>query len=1023
MKNHRLSYHNWPFPEKLLILLFVLFLSPNLFSQQITVLPENGSYSEEISPQGNLLFQRYFYLITPAEMAASGFSSGMDVNSLGFTIAAIEGDTARGKYEIYLQNTNDDASRLDTSWTYVSSATNSFDTTGLSIGTYEWQVQTVCMAGMSSYSGSSEFAPQDTLECNRPADLTTLDVNTTSATFSWTAPYSFNFVDYTVEYRISNAGAWTSVSASDTFYMAAGLAPDTSYQWRVRTNCTGGASAFTAASFSTLAPDLCNEPSALSVGLTDDTSSVLSWTEATGADYYLIQYRRVGTSPWDFDLSFTDTARITGLKAGTLYEWRIKTVCSMGEGMFVLGSNFTTSGATVCYSPQDQKANVINDSSAVLHWNAVPGAISYNLRYRLRNSIPWDSVITPMDLVHNDSITIPDTIGAFQINFDGMGISTFNYTGEGLYVAWQYTGKSGPVTTANSVLATSRNYNIKDKNGLDSITFVLGLAARNSEAATAHENVLLATNLRPQTRLGSPDLKDSVEVVVVHAQGYHALNFGDTARIATVVKNLASKDKTYIVKLRVRDQASNLLYSADSSLSILANSDTLVRFDGWIPTVEGTDSIIVSIDPEGAENVLDNNRSFYLQRVNTLTMAYDDGSDAVTSTGFGTGSGLILTRYQMAGCGNVNAARIYLDVTCTGKPVYAVIMDGSGTLIDSSDVFTPDSTQVNKYHTFYFPESPFFDSSTFYIGLAQMASAMPYNPVGVQWETTEIRDSAYYRAAIDGTGLTNQPYPGRLMIRAELVPGRTLPVILGDKSLCLAETDTLSVGSKNTRFANQVIDVSSEYGSVDFSARQALGPPDLYPDHSLSTRQWISESSDGQREHIVLGFPNPGPINFIDIYETFNVGAVDTVYVKNPGSGLFEVVYMDTASLGDTVAMIHHISFDTTTFDVSEIRIAVASDSVAGFNGIDAVGIGLESDTSNFVSYLWSTSATTPSILISTAGTYAVTVTDALGCEYADSITVTTPSQTPPIIAIKGSAATDTTFCSGGMVVLKSDQP
>ncbi|NND31609.1 MAG: hypothetical protein HKN76_03390 [Saprospiraceae bacterium] len=36
---------------------------------------------------------------------------------------------------------------------------------------------------------------------------------------------------------------------------------------------------------------------------------------------------------------------------------------------------------------------------------------------------------------------------------------------------------------------------------------------------------------------------------------------------------------------------------------------------------------------------------------------------------------------------------------------------------------------------------------------------------------------------------------------------------------------------------------------------------------------------------------------------------------------------------------------------------------------------------------------------------------------------MTTPSQTPPSITIKGSNATDTTFCSGGMVVLKSDQP
>jgi hypothetical protein len=379
----------------------------------------------------------------------------------------------------------------------------------------------------------------------------------------------------------------------------------------------------------------------------------------------------------------------------------------------------------------------------------------------------------------------------------------------------------------------------------------------------------------------------------------------------------------------------------------------------------------------------------------------------------------------MAGCGNVNAAKIYLDFTCKDKPVYAVIMDGSGTLIDSSELFTPDSNQVNRYHTFYFPESPFFNGSHFYIGLAQMANATPYFPVGIQWETTQIRDSAYYRADIDGNALSlvNQPYPGRPMIRAELTQERIVPVIKGDLALCMSETDTLSVGSKTTRFANQVIDVSSNYGQSDFNSIQALGTPDVYPNYGLTTRQWIGETTDGQREFIVLGFPNPGPINYIDIYETVGTGAVDTVYVKNPGNGLFEIVYMDTASLGDTMAKINHISFDTTMFDVSEIRIAVASDSVMGFNGIDAVGIGLESDTSSFFAYKWSPSGeTTQSILINAAGTYTVSVTDALGCEYSDSVTIITPSQIPPTISIKGSNSIDTAFCMGGMVVLKSDK-
>ncbi|MDH3650884.1 MAG: T9SS type A sorting domain-containing protein, partial [Saprospiraceae bacterium] len=349
------------------------------------------------------------------------------------------------------------------------------------------------------------------------------------------------------------------------------------------------------------------------------------------------------------------------------------------------------------------------------------------------------------------------------------------------------------------------------------------------------------------------------------------------------------------------------------------------------------------------------------------------------------------------------------------------IMDASGTLIDSSNVFVPDSFDVNNYHAFYFPEAPFFSDSEYYVGLAQTANAVEgYFPVGVQWETADIRDSAYYRANIDGTSLINNPNPGRLMIRGEIVPGIIVPEIFGDLSLCISETDTLSVGSKITRFANSVIDVSSEFSTLGFGATRALGSPDLYPDHGTSSNQWIPGTADEQREYIVLGFSNPAPVNFIDIYETLNPGAVDTVYVKNPGSGNFEVVYTNTATVGDTVGTINHITFDTTAFNVSEVRIALNSPAVIGFNGIDAVGIGLESDTSDFTSYLWSTSATSQFIEISTAGTYSVTVTDAAGCVASDSVEVITPSQTPPMISVVD--ALSTTFCQGDSIILISDQ-
>lgn len=1010
----------------IIFILFPIIISTSLSAQSVPVLPNNGSFSQEMGPQGNLHFQRSFYLIRPDEMAKSELANNSLINALGFFIAAAQKDTTKGNFKVYLQNTSDFNCRIDTTWKIKTTTVARFDTSGLIPGAYEWQVQTVCGgAGNSPFSTITGFATADTNICNIPVNNITDSITHNSAVFRWTTPASSGFTKYYIRYNKVSTAVWVTDSTTNTYYKAIGLDANALYQWRVQTACTSGKSLESGAVFSTTNPNNCNSPSALTLGTIGATSAMLSWTAAAGATGYEIEYKRSGTSGWIGVTSPINSVTINGLLGGTIYDWRVKTVCPAGKGAFVYGPLITTTGSPVCYAPQNLRTNVVNDTSVILSWDSLSDATTYTIRYRLKNSISWDSAILPMTLVHCDSITIPDTIGLFKILFAGSGILPFTYTNNGLYIAWEYTARPGEVTTNNKVLASSVNYDLKDKNGLDSITYVLALKANNSPGASAHKKILLDTKIRPETWLGSANLQDSVEVVTVYAHGYHALSYIDTAHISAVIKNHSSVPNTYTITLKVVDKLSGMQrYTEQKDLTVEADSFALIRFNGWVPTIAETDSIIISVPARGPENVLLNNRNYYLQKVNHSLVAYDDGSGVLSNAGFGTSAGLILSRLKMTGCGSINAAQVYLDFSTREKEVYAVIMDDAGALLDSSEVFTPDSTQVNRYHNFYFPKAPFINDSHYYIGLAQKANAMPNFPVGVQWETPYIRDSAYYRANIDGTGLTHQPHPGRLMMRVELIPGRAIPIILGDLSLCPAEMDTLNVGSKTIRFANKVAvnGFSSEFSSAGFSAMQALGAPDVYPDHSFSDRQWVSTTADGQREYLVLHFPDPKPINYIDIYETLNPGAVDTVYVKNPMTGNFEVVYMAKAIKGPQIGTIKHISFDSTEFNVSEIRIAMASDSIPGYNGIDAVAIGFVRDSSDFLTYAWSNLETTKFIKISTADTYSVTVTDAAGCKSSASVIVTTPSLVPPVISIVGSTSTDSSFCIGGSVVLKSDK-
>lgn len=1020
MKNHK--YIGFRIKAVVLLSLsFLLFYFPQEVSaQQHVALPGDGSYSSENSPQGGLRYQRQLYLITPAEMLESGITSSTDFNSIGFTLAAAQNDTTRAGFKLYLENTTDTESRLDVNFSDSTSSMNSLLIEALPPGEYEWKVQAVCSGGNSVFTGLQEFSTADLSGCNRPINLNVDNITSSSATLNWYAPDSPGFSYYRVEYKTFDDATWTAVSPDPTTLTASisGLTPETNYQWQVRTFCAADSSQLSSGTFTTLNVDNCNEPASLMATIDTDTSANLTWTAAAGANRYDIRYRRVGTTFWNTTLSFSNSLLLTlGLDPGTTYEWGVRTVCDAGLGAYVAGTNFQTSGTVPCYEPTAPYVDNLTSTTATLHWTPVVGATSYNISYRLKNSISWTNAIAPMTqiAITNDSIIVPDSIGAFVIPFDGA--TTFTYTGDGLYVAFEYQRVGGPLTTLNNALATERNSTVVDMNGIET-DIILCLDGPNETTDTALPEVLIATKKRPQTTFGSASFADSVAVEAVYALGYYSTNFSGNNEVSALISNFADEERTYTVNFNVTGAET---YAASQSVTIPAEDTMSVSFTGWLPTVIGLDTLTVSIDGLPMENVLDNNEAFYYTNVNASFHGYADDGEKANATGFGAGEGLILARHSMNGCGAVNAAQVFVDYTAAGDTLYAVLMDAMGNLVDSSDIFIPNEGEVNAYHSFYFPKTPSFVNEEYYIGLAQVPnmSMEAYYPVGVQYETEYVRNNAYYRANIDGTGLTNTPLPGRLMIKAEIVPGGETPVINGDLTLCSGDMNTLTVASANTRYGIKVLNVSSEFGDPDFGPKQLLGIPDIYPGYGSVEGQWIGSNPDNPREHVEIAFANPSPINFIDIYETLNPGAVDTVYVKNPGTGSFEMVYSATASPGQQIGTKNHITFPLTSFDVSEIRIAMASDSVMGYNGIDAVGIG-EEVAAAFTTYAWSTGDSGSSISVGTAGTYAVTTTDAGGCVSSTSVVVTSPDQVTPNITVLGGGGTS--FCEGASIVLSSDQ-
>lgn len=1008
--------------EKLLqftgiIIFIMLFGVFEGFSQQITVLPSNGAHASQAGPMGSVRQHRAFYLVTPAEMQTSGIQNGMPVNSIGFTLGIPQSFSTKGAFKVYLQNTTDTVSRQDTAWTMVNVSGNSHSITSLSQGQYEWQVQALCTSS-SSFSVLSSFSTVNAGGCNAPTSLFTSLITTSSARFNWTVPSS-QVTKYFVEYRMQDSINWILDSTTQNFYNAAGLTPDKIYQWRIRTQCGTVYADEAGSSFSTENIAQCGTPSSLLVFGITDTLAKFSWTGVAGATFYNIQFRRLGAAQWLTAMSNTDSFTVNfGLAAGTTYEWRIKTFCSGGtaSGSYIQGSNFTTTGITVCYTPDNLEANAITDTSVHLTWNPVISAASYTLRYRLKESISWTNAIaSPMVAVHNDSLDIPTVYGAYNINFSNG--APFVYDGNGLYVAWEYSKDTGSLALPGTTMGTDVNSVLLDSNGQDSIRLLRSfVVSSNSITPPA---LLTGTRIRPETRLGSSQLEDSASVSAVFALGKIAPAYSDN-QIKAIITNHSATAKNYMVTLIVKNEQGLQRYTANANIAVAADTSGEVLFTGWIPSIFETDSLIISIPDQPGENVLNNNRHFYIQQVTQSLVSHADNTATLTEAGFDSLSGLILAKHFLKGCGNVNAANIYLSGSVRGKQVYALLLDSTGALLTQSENYTVSEDDINNYHSFLFANPAALQNEAYFIGLAQNANALPLNAVGVQWEGTFARPGAYYRGKVTLDSLWEEVLPGRLMIEASLTPGNSSVAIDGKLSLCAGGTNILTATKVDARFANKVLAVSSQQTPLQFGAVQALGNPDAYPQHALSAKAWTSATPDGSREFITLEFPGSAPVNFINIYESFNPGAIDTVYVKNPNTNNYESVYTGTAVSGLTAANKKHISFPLTGFNVNEVRIALNSPAGTGFNAIDAVAIGNITNPGGFASYLWSpggeTSATKS---VSSPGLYKVTVTTAGGCTASDSVTVYTPSQQVPVITASGPLS----FCTGDSVILTSSQP
>ena len=254
----------------------------------------------------------------------------------------------------------------------------SYTLSGLSSGvSYDIRLQSKCAASNSNWQ---QLTFTTNSNCSSPSGLNVSNLTSSGATLKWLKVTGAT--NYTFEYKESTSSTWTgTTTTTDTSVNLSSLNAGKNHDWRVRSNCSGGSSAFSQGSLGTP----CPQPTNASNSSVSSTTATIAWTAASGAVNYTVEYKLNSSSSWTN--SYTTTSSfivLSGLSPGNTYDWRVKTNCS-SYGSAYLQSSFTTN----CAAPTNLQYANPSANGVTIYWDKVPGAVNYTTEYKASTSSTW----------------------------------------------------------------------------------------------------------------------------------------------------------------------------------------------------------------------------------------------------------------------------------------------------------------------------------------------------------------------------------------------------------------------------------------------------------------------------------------------------------------------------------------------------------------------------------------------------------------------------------------------------------
>ncbi|NNF02477.1 MAG: hypothetical protein HKN22_07310, partial [Bacteroidia bacterium] len=206
--------------------------------------------------------------------------------------------------------------------------------------TYEWTVKSICMSGLQ-ISDVKEFNTLDgALPCgSTPQYLSNDSITKTSANCLWQETTADKFV---LRYKSTSDTSYTSVllpgHALNRFRLDS-LKQGTTYQWNIRSLCSGIASlTSTEKYFTTLTNPVCEGPKKLELTQIKPKSASIAWNINYNADTLYVYVREKGTRAVRvITVSGNPVPKsvfINNLKPETSYHVWIRSKCSFGKSSY-----------------------------------------------------------------------------------------------------------------------------------------------------------------------------------------------------------------------------------------------------------------------------------------------------------------------------------------------------------------------------------------------------------------------------------------------------------------------------------------------------------------------------------------------------------------------------------------------------------------------------------------------------------------------------------------------------------------